>query len=98
MVCRTGLDTWLGEGGAAVSVGQGRRIALARALLSPAPILVLDEPGAGLDAQTERALMQTLSTLPPGRTVLLISHRLTGVETLDRIWRLSGGRAVAAAA
>ena len=93
-----GLDTWLGEGGAAVSVGQGRRIALARALLSPAPILVLDEPGAGLDAQTERALMQTLSTLPPGRTVLLISHRLTGVETLDRIWRLSGGRAVAAAA
>ena len=92
-----GLDTWLGEGGARVSGGQGRRIALARALLSDAPILVLDEPGAGLDAQTERALLQTLNALPPGRTLLLITHRLTGVERLDRIWRLSGGHAVAAA-
>ncbi len=93
-----GLDTWLGEGGARVSGGQGRRIALARALLSPAPILVLDEPGAGLDAQTERAFLQTLNGLTPGRTLVLISHRLTGVEQLDRIWRLSGGHAVAAAA
>lgn len=92
------LDTWLGEGGARVSGGQGRRIALARALLSPAPILILDEPAAGLDAQTERAFLQTLNTLPPGRTVILITHRLTGVEVLDRIWRLSGGHAVAAAA
>ena len=92
-----GLDTWLGEGGARVSGGQGRRIALARALLSASPILVLDEPGAGLDAQTERALLQTLNNLPQGRTLLLITHRLTGVERLDRIWRLSGGHAVAAA-
>ena len=93
-----GLDTWLGEGGARVSGGQGRRIALARALLSPAPILVLDEPGSGLDAQTERELFETLNALPPGRTLLLINHRLTGVERLDRIWRLSGGHAVPAAA
>ena len=93
-----GLDTWLGEGGARVSGGQGRRFALARTLLSAAPILVLDEPGAGLDAQTERALLQTLNGLPAGRTLLLITHRLTGVERLDRIWRLSGGHAVAAAA
>ena len=92
------LDTWLGEGGARVSGGQGRRIALARALLSPAPILILDEPAAGLDAQTERAFLQTLNTLPAGRTLLLITHRLTGVETLDRIWRLSAGHAIAAAA
>ena len=90
------LDTWLGEGGARVSGGQGRRIALARTLLSPAPILVLDEPTAGLDAQTERAFLQTLNTLPPGRTLLLITHRLTGVEMLDRIWRLSGGHAIVA--
>ena len=94
----SGLDTWLGEGGALVSGGQGRRIALARTLLSEAPIIVLDEPGAGLDAQTERAFLQTLNTLPPGCTLLLITHRLTGVERLDRIWRLSGGHAVAAAA
>ena len=92
------LDTWLGEGGARVSGGQGRRIALARTLLSAAPILILDEPAAGLDAQTERAFLQTLATLPAGRTLLLITHRLTGVEVLDRIWRLSGGHAVAAAA
>ena len=93
-----GLDTWLGEGGARVSGGQGRRIALARTLVSEAPILVLDEPCTGLDAQTEKAFLQTLNDLPPGRTVLLITHRLTGVERLDRIWRLSGGHAVAAAA
>ena len=93
-----GLETWLGEGGARVSGGQGRRIALARTLLSDAPILVLDEPCAGLDAQTEKAFLQTLNDLPPGRTLLLITHRLTGVERLDRIWRLSGGHAVAAAA
>ena len=93
-----GLDTWLGEGGARVSGGQGRRIALARTLLSEAPILVLDEPCAGLDAQTEKAFLQTLNDLPAGRTVLLITHRLTGVERLDRIWRLSGGHAVSAAA
>ncbi len=93
-----GLDTWLGENGARVSGGQGRRIALARALLSAAPILVLDEPGAGLDAQTERALLLTLNALPAGRTLLLITHRLTGAERLDRIWRLSAGHAVPAAA
>jgi ATP-binding cassette subfamily C protein CydC len=92
------LDTWLGEGGARVSGGQGRRVALARTLLSAAPILILDEPASGLDAQTERAFLQTLNALPAGRTLLLITHRLTGVETLDRIWRLSGGPATPAAA
>ena len=93
-----GLDTWVGEGGARFSGGQGRRLALARALLSPAPILILDEPCAGLDAETERAFLATLNEVADGRSVLLITHRLTGVERLDRIWRLSGGKAVAAAA
>ena len=92
------LDTWLGEGGARVSGGQGRRIALARALLSAAPVLILDEPCAGLDAETERAFFATLNTASEGRTVLLIAHRLTGAEKLDRIWRLSNGKAIAAAA
>ena len=92
-----GLDTWVGEGGARFSGGQGRRLALARALLSPAPILILDEPCAGLDAPTERAFLATLNEVAEGRTVILIAHRLTGVERLNRIWRLSGGRAVAAA-
>ena len=73
-------------------------MALARTLLSEAPVLILDEPCAGLDAQTERAFLQTLNGLPAGRSLILISHRLTGVEKLDRIWRLSAGHAVAAAA
>jgi ATP-binding cassette, subfamily C, bacterial CydC len=92
-----GLDTWVGEGGTRFSGGQGRRLALARALLSPAPILILDEPCAGLDAETERAFFATLNEVAQGRSVILIAHRLTGVERLDRIYRLSGGRAVAAA-
>ena len=92
-----GLDAWTGEGGAKVSGGQGRRLALARALLSEAPILILDEPCAGLDAETERDFMNTLNEVAEGRTLILIAHRLTGVERLDRIWRLSAGHAVAAA-
>jgi ATP-binding cassette subfamily C protein CydC len=91
------LDTWAGEGGTRFSAGQGRRLALARALLSPAPILILDEPCAGLDAQTEREFLETLNETASGRTVILITHRLTGVERLDRIFRLSAGKAVAAA-
>jgi ATP-binding cassette, subfamily C, bacterial CydC len=93
-----GMDTWVGEGGTRFSGGQGRRLALARTLLSPAPILILDEPCAGLDAETERAFLSTLNEVAMGRTVVLIAHRITGVERLDRIWRLSGGKAVAAAA
>ncbi len=93
-----GLDTWLGEGGTGLSGGQARRVALARTLLSPAPILILDEPATGLDAHTEQAFLSTLNQAAVGRTVILIAHRLTGVERLDRIWRLAGGIASAAAA
>jgi ATP-binding cassette, subfamily C, bacterial CydC len=91
------LDSWVGEGGTRFSGGQGRRLALARALLSTAPILILDEPCAGLDAETERSFLETLNETASGRTVILITHRLTGVERLDRIFRLSAGKAVAAA-
>ena len=93
-----GLDSWIGEGGLQVSGGQGRRLALARTLLSQAPVLILDEPATGLDAATERAFLFTLNEVAAGRTVILIVHRLLGVERLDRIFRLSAGRAVAAAA
>ncbi len=61
-----GLDAWVGEGGARFSGGQGRRLALARAILSPAPILILDEPCAGLDAATERAFLATLNEVAAG--------------------------------
>src|SRR5262249_19130377 len=93
-----GLDTWIGENGARFSGGQGRRLALAPALLSPAPLLILDEPCAGLDAETERRFPGTLNDVADGRSIILITHRLVGVEKLDRIWRLSGGKAIAAAA
>ena len=91
------LDAWLGEGGKLFSGGEARRLALARALLSPARILILDEPCAGLDAQTERAFHATLAALADTRSIVLIAHRLTGAERLDRIFRLSAGHASAAA-
>ncbi|GBR35689.1 thiol reductant ABC exporter subunit CydC [Gluconobacter kondonii] len=92
-----GLETWIGEGGSKLSGGQGRRIALARVLLSDAPILVLDEPATGLDADTERAFLETLNNATEGRSVLLIAHRLTGVEKLDRIWRLEDRQVISSA-
>ena len=92
------LETWLGEGGFRFSGGQARRLALARVMLSPALIVILDEPCAGLDIETETAFLTTLNELGRGRTFILIAHRLLGVERLDRIWRISGGHAVAATA
>lgn len=89
-----GLDTWLGEGGIKVSGGQGRRIALARTLLSKAPILLLDEPTTGLDADTEAEFFNILNQAASNRTIILIAHRLTGVEKLDKVWRLSDTRLI----
>ncbi len=91
------LDTPCGEGGARFSGGQARRIALARALLPAAPLLVLDEPTTGLDAETERAFLETLEAATRGRSVLLITHKLVGVEKPDRVLRLAQGHALPAA-
>lgn len=91
-----GLDTRCGEAGARFSGGQARRIALARTLLSPASVIILDEPTAGLDAATERSFLETLDTALGGRSAILITHRLTGVERPTRILRLAGGRALPA--
>jgi ATP-binding cassette subfamily C protein CydC len=91
-----GLATRCGEGGIRFSGGQARRLALARALLTDAPVLILDEPAAGLDPETERAFLETLDEATAGRSVILIVHRLIGVEHPSRIFRLFGGRALAA--
>ncbi|MBP0443963.1 thiol reductant ABC exporter subunit CydC [Roseomonas sp. SSH11] len=91
-----GLETRCGEAGARFSGGQARRIALARALLSPASVLILDEPTAGLDAATERAFLETLDSALGGRSAILITHRLIGVERPTRILRLAGGQALPA--
>lgn len=82
-----GLDTYVGEAGRTLSVGQVRRLCLARTLLSPAHILILDEPTSGLDAETEQALLAELPVLARGRTLIVISHaqRLDG---MDRVIRL----------
>jgi ATP-binding cassette subfamily C protein CydC len=91
-----GLGTGCGEGGARFSGGQGRRLALARVLLSPAKILILDEPAAGLDPSAERAFLETLESATEGRSIILIAHRLLGIERPTRILRLVGGRAMPA--
>lgn len=86
-----GLDTWLGEQGHQMSAGERQRLALARLLLQDAPIWILDEPTASLDALTEQALIRTLLELSTGRSVLWITHRLTGLADLDEILTLDGG-------
>ncbi len=89
-----GLDTPVGEGGARVSGGQRRRIALARALLAGGPVLVLDEPTAGLDEVTAGRLLADVLAASGGRTVLLVTHRVAEARTLDKMVVLDHGRVV----
>jgi ABC-type multidrug transport system fused ATPase/permease subunit len=92
-----GLDTLVGEEGTEVSGGQRQRLVVARALLAGAPILVLDEPTAHLDAATASALMDDVLAAAEDRTVLLITHRPEGLEWMDEVVTLEGGRVVEAA-
>lgn len=87
-----GLDTLIGEHGARLSGGQRRRLGLARALLANFPVLVLDEPAEHLDLPTADALTADLLAATEGRTTLLITHRLAGLEAVDEVIVLAGGR------
>ncbi|MFC2029114.1 thiol reductant ABC exporter subunit CydC [Chloroflexota bacterium] len=89
-----GFDTWIGEQGLRLSGGERQRLAIARALLKDAPILILDEPTAHLDALAEQSVSEALKPLRGGRTTLIVSHRLVGLEGADEILVLRAGRIV----
>jgi ATP-binding cassette subfamily B protein len=89
-----GYKTNVGEQGAQLSGGQRQRIAIARAILKDAPILLLDEPTAALDSESEREVQKALDDLRMGRTTLVVAHRLQTIVGSDRIWVIEGGRAV----
>jgi thiol reductant ABC exporter CydC subunit len=87
-----GLDTEVGERGERMSGGQRQRLAIARALLADFPVLILDEPGEHLDTQTADAIVADLLAITEGRTTLLITHRLTGLEDVDEVLVLDHGQ------
>jgi ATP-binding cassette subfamily C protein CydC len=87
-----GYDTLVGENGARLSGGERQRIAIARAILKGAPIWVLDEPTAHLDAITAQEVMATLRAVMVDRTTLILAHDLQGLDFVDHVLRLEGGR------
>jgi len=87
-----GLETEVGSFGTRLSGGQHQRLALARLLLAPRDLVILDEPTEHLDAQTAEHLDRTLLAATASRTAIIITHRLTGLETADRIYVLEHGR------
>jgi subfamily B ATP-binding cassette protein MsbA len=89
-----GLDTPVGENGALLSGGQRQRLAIARAMLKDAPILILDEATAALDTESERLVQGALEKLMPDRTTLVIAHRLSTIEHADQVLVLDQGRLV----
>ncbi|MEZ8366712.1 cysteine/glutathione ABC transporter ATP-binding protein/permease CydC [Vibrio cyclitrophicus] len=88
------LDSWLGDGGRQLSGGEKRRIGIARAILHDAPILLLDEPTEGLDKQTEQSIMTLFEKHFEGKTVIFITHRLIGLESMDSIVLIEQGEIV----
>jgi len=92
MAMKDGYETFLGEKAAKLSTGQRQRLVIARAILKDTPILILDEPTASLDAQTERTIMDNIKVWAKNRTVFLITHRLSTVRQADKILYLKDGR------
>jgi len=89
-----GYDTVIGERGATLSGGERQRIAIARAVLKNAPILILDEPTSALDVETEQAIVQALQRLMRGRTTFIVAHRLSTIRAASTIVVLENGKVV----
>ncbi len=89
-----GYDTQVGEQGLRLSGGERQRIAIARAFLKDAPLLILDEPTVNLDAITEQAVLQALRTLRQGRTTIMVAHRLAELDMADEILVMQAGKIV----
>lgn len=89
-----GLETMVGDNGVMLSGGQRQRLAIARALLKDAPILILDEATSALDTESERHIQEALEVVMKGRTTLVIAHRMSTIEKADRILVMESGRIV----
>ncbi|BBE78789.1 MULTISPECIES: heme ABC transporter ATP-binding protein/permease CydC [Phytobacter] len=90
----SGLNAWLGEGGRQLSGGELRRLAIARALLHDAPLVLLDEPTEGLDAATESQILELLEEVMQKKTVLMVTHRLRGLSRFDQIIVMDNGQII----
>lgn len=88
------LNAWLGEGGRQLSGGELRRLAIARALLHNAPLLLLDEPTEGQDAETEKQILDLLAEVAKEKTMLMVTHRLQGLMRFDRIIVMDNGEII----
>ncbi|MGO2346060.1 MAG: ATP-binding cassette domain-containing protein, partial [Providencia sp.] len=89
-----GLNTRLGDYAARLSVGQAQRVAVARVLLKPSHLLLLDEPAASLDAHSEQRVMQTLNQLSAHQTTILVTHLLEETVNYDQIWVMANGQII----
>ena len=92
---RQGYETVLGERGVTVSGGQKQRISIARALMKDAPILILDDSVSAVDTKTETAILQNLRATRAGKTTILIAHRISTIENMDKLLFIDEGRLVA---